>query len=80
MKTLSLKIEESLDARLTAASRQRGEPRSAVVREALRAYLETSRNAPGASCLDLAADLVGCVEGTGDLSFNKKKHLRGYGK
>ena len=31
------------------------------------------------SCLDLAKDLIGSVEGPSDLSFNKK-YLKGYGQ
>jgi hypothetical protein len=31
------------------------------------------------SCLALAEDLVGCVEGPGDLSHHKR-HMRGYGR
>ena len=79
MKTLSLKLPESLAARLTAVARKRGQSKSAVVRAVLEDYLAAStRVAPG-SCLELAADLAGCVAGPGDLSSNKK-HLRGFGK
>ena len=77
MKTLSLKVPESLYARLAAAARQRGQTRSAVVRQVLEEYLDGGAK-PG-SCLELAADLLGCVKGPGDLSFNKR-HLRAYGQ
>jgi predicted transcriptional regulator len=79
MKTLSLKLPESLDARLTAAARRRGQSRSAVVREALEAMLGSDKAGRSESCLDLAADLAGCVAGPGDLSVNPE-HLRGYGR
>ena len=79
MKTISLKLEEELDARLTAVARRRGEPRSALVREALRVYLDTTGDSAAGSCLELVADLAGCVKGPRDLS-NNAEHLRGYGQ
>ncbi|MCD6296821.1 MAG: CopG family transcriptional regulator [Deltaproteobacteria bacterium] len=79
MKTLSLKLPESLFAKLTSAARERGENRSALVREAIKAFIKGDNHAPKDSCLDLAKDLVGCVKGPVDLSFDKK-HMRGYGQ
>ena len=79
MKTLSLKLPETLDSRLTAAARQRGQSRSAVVREALEALLSDDNAGREHSCLDLAADLAGCVIGPGDLSVNPE-HWRDYGR
>jgi Arc/MetJ-type ribon-helix-helix transcriptional regulator len=79
MKTLSLKLPETLDSRLTAAARRRGQSRSAVVREALEALLGGDNAGREGSCLDLAADLAGCVAGPGDLSVNPDR-LRGYGR
>ena len=81
MKTISVKLPESLDKAVAQAARRRGRTKSALVREALEAAVREERT-PGArrlSCLDLAGDLVGCVSGPGDLS-NKKKHLKGYGQ
>jgi hypothetical protein len=79
MKTMSIKLHEELDARLTAAARRRGEQRSAIVRDALTAYLDAAGDAAGQSCLELMADLVGCVKGPRDLSSNPE-YLREYGK
>jgi hypothetical protein len=79
MKTLSLKIPQSVDVRLAALARSRKQTKSALVRAALEAYLGHEKPAAGLSCLDLVADLVGCFEGPGDLSHHKR-HLRGYGK
>ena len=79
MKTLSLKLHESLHTRLAAAAEKRGQSKSAVVREALQEFLEDDRAAKSASCLEMVSDLAGCVEGPGDLSVNRK-HLGGYGK
>ena len=79
MRTLSLKLPERLATKLGAAARKRGQTKSAVVRQILEDYLDNGDAAASGSCLDLAADLVGCVEAPGDLSFNKK-HLQGFGK
>ena len=79
MKTLSLKLPESLFEKLTSAAEERGESRSALVREAIETFIAGGRHAPKGSCLDLAKDLAGCVNGPVDLSFNRE-HMRGYGQ
>lgn len=79
MKTLSFKIPEDLDARLTAAAKMRGESKSAVMREAIEGFVNGKGRRSGASALDLAGDLVGSVEGPGDLSCNKD-YMKGFGK
>lgn len=80
MKTISLKLPESLDARLSKLARRRGASKSHVAREALEAFLENGqRRGNGPSALELASELCGCVEGTGDLSHNRK-HMEGFGK
>ncbi len=79
MKILTVKLAEPLHAKLTYAARERGESRSALVREALEAFIEGDGHPSHGSCLELAKDLVGGVKGPVDLSFDKK-HLRGYGK
>ena len=79
MKTLSLKLPESLLVKLTSMARERGENRSALLREAIETFIAGDNHTPKGSCLDLAKDLVGCVKGPIDLSF-QKKHMRGYGK
>ena len=77
--TLSLKLPRGLHARLHSAARKKGSTKSEIVRDALEAFLANDAPSRGDSCLDLARDLAGAVEGPGDLSFSKK-HLRGYGK
>ncbi len=79
MKTLSLKLPESLFAKLTSTARERGESRSALVREAIETFIGGDNHISKGSCLDLSKDLVGCVKGPADLSFNKKR-MRGYGQ
>ena len=79
MKILSIKLPERLHVKLVSAARERGESRSALVREAIEALIEGEDHTPQGSCLELAKDLAGVVKGPADLSFNKK-HMRGYGQ
>lgn len=79
MKTLSVKVSDGLDARLTAAARRRKTSKSALARRAIESVLrEPSTPKPG-SALDLIHDLVGCVSGPPDLSVNKA-HLKTFGR
>jgi plasmid stability protein len=78
MKTLCLKLPEAVAARLAVAARKRNQSKSAVVRAILDECLTESEAAEG-SCLEVAADLAGCVEGPRDLSTHNK-HLPGYGQ
>ena len=79
MKILSIKLPEPLHVKLISAARERGESKSALVREAIEALIEGNNDTPQGSCLELAKDLAGVVKGPADLSFNKK-HMRGYGQ
>jgi hypothetical protein len=79
MKTLTVKVSEELDLKLAALAKKMGESKSNLIRSAIE-HIVTSNHAMAAnSCLDLARDLVGSVEGPPDLSQNKK-HLAGYGQ
>ena len=78
MKTISLKLPDSLDQRVASEARRRGVTKSALVRGALEWLVERGGNGRR-SCLDAARDLVGCLEGPTDLSHNKKR-LRGFGQ
>ncbi len=79
MKSLSLKLPDALDAKLAAVARKRHASKSAVVREALEAYIAHGGKVIPGSALDLAKDLAGCLEGPGDLSYNKR-YMRGFGR
>jgi len=84
MSTLSLKVPKKLEARLAAVARRIGKTKSALVREALDRFLSDGENKKQnkgrvRSCLDLMSDLVGCVSGPGDLSYNKR-YMRGFGR
>ena len=79
MKTLSVKVTETLDTRLAALARRWKTKRSVIVRQALARYLSSPEPTSGDSFLELARDLVGCVSGPSDLSV-ARKHLKGYGR
>jgi metal-responsive CopG/Arc/MetJ family transcriptional regulator len=76
--TVSLKVPEVLERRLARLAERRGVSRSEVMREALERFLEEKSARPD-SCLAIASDLIGCVDGPPDLSHNKKR-LEGFGK
>jgi hypothetical protein len=79
MKTLSLKLPDALFSKLTALAQNRGESRSALVRDAIREMIAGHGIGAAGSSLDLAGDLVGCIEGPVDLSVSED-HLHGYGQ
>ncbi len=79
MVTLTLKVPESLAARLEMAARKRGAGKSALVREALAAYLDQAPESRAGSFLDAARDLAGAVSGPANLSTSPAR-MRGYGR
>ena len=79
MKTLTVKVPEDLDLKLAAAAAKRGESKSDLIRTALESIVNANEAIIPNSCLDLAKDIVGSVEGPSDLSHNKI-HLKGYGQ
>ena len=79
MKTVSLKLPGELALKLEAAAKKRGTSKSAVMREALEEFFARGNGARVLSFLDLAGDLIGCVEGPADLSTNNK-YMEGYGR
>lgn len=78
MTTVSLKIPTALRRRLAQVAERRGTSRSTVIRDALEQYVEGNAGRDD-SCLAIAADLIGCVNGPADLSSNKKR-LAGFGR
>jgi hypothetical protein len=79
MRTITLKLPDGLAARVSAAVRRRAMTTSALVREALEHRLGPATDDRPGSCLDLARDLRGSLEGPADLSSNRA-HLKGYGR
>ena len=79
MKTLTVRLPETLVDQIEAESRARRLSKSDVVRERLSA-VTPARKMP--SLLESIQDLIGSVEGPSDVSANKKAKLRamGYGR
>ena len=80
MKTLTVRLPETLVAQIEAESRRRKLSKSDVVRERLTAAAESRRQQP--ALLDAIADLIGSVDLLPhDLSARTKKYLKstGYG-
>ncbi|MGE0452391.1 MAG: ribbon-helix-helix protein, CopG family [Vicinamibacteria bacterium] len=76
MRTITLKLPDALAARVSAAARRRGVSASAMVRGALEDRLGSENRGRPGTCLDLAGDLAGVVEGPADLSSNRRRHGR----
>ena len=74
MRTMSLKMPESLERELDRLARRRRSSRSAVLREAVSALARRRER----SAADLAGELVGSLRGPVDLS-ESAAHMRGYG-
>jgi hypothetical protein len=80
MKTISLKVSETFDRKLTLAARRHRWSKSQLVRAALDEFLLPSRSRPTDFFLKHARDLMGIVDGgPGDLSTNKR-HLQDFGR
>ena len=77
MRNGSLKLPDEVDDALEAMARFEGSTKSALIREALSKMTAAKRKRP--SILDLAGDLVGSLEGPGDLSTNPK-YLDDFGR
>ena len=75
MKTLTVKLPESLATWLSHRAKALGRPQSELMRDAL----ERTRDASTPSCHDLMADACGTVQGPKDLSTNPK-YLDDFGK
>ena len=79
MRTLTVKVPEELDLKLAAVAKKMRETKSNLIRTAIEHIVESSEDVTPNSCLDLAEDLMGSVEGPTDLSHNKK-YFKGYGR
>lgn len=79
MHTISLKVPEPLAIRLKDTARQKGMSKSALIRDALEAYLQADRAERAESALSQVADLAGALSGPEDLSVNKD-YLRNFGR
>jgi metal-responsive CopG/Arc/MetJ family transcriptional regulator len=79
MRTLSIKLPEALLERLDSTAAKKGESRSALLREAIETVINGDGKSHSGSCMELAKDLAGSVNGPADLSYNKAR-MAEYGK
>ena len=82
MKTLSLRLSEALDAKLTKLAEKQGTTKSDVVRRALEEFVQNGVRPSNLSAYGLVADLAGSVDDPNlptDLSYNKK-YMEGFGE
>ena len=70
MKTISLRIPESLQQRLQLLALESDVSKSEILRRALELFLTTRKVPDSASVTALAGDLVGCFRGPTELSTN----------
>lgn len=79
MKTIAIKLPDELLAEIQHAAKKRGETRSAVMRDVIEEYFAKQKNQEICSCLDLARDLAGSVQGPSDLSTSPAQ-MDSYGR
>ena len=80
MKTVSVKLNDAVANQLHLTAKRMRASKSVVVQKALKAFLSANgQNHDTGTCADLAGNLLGSLEGPGDLSFNPK-HMEGFGK
>ncbi len=70
--TMSFKLDPTLEQRLRQRSAALGRPASAIIREALQAWLDGAPEAP-ASAYALGRDLFGRHAGPADLASRRKQ-------
>jgi len=79
MKTMSLKINETMDRWLESEAQRLGRTKSDIAREALDQRRKGANSRP--SLHDLAKDACGFLKNAPrDLSRNKAKYLKGFGE
>ena len=79
MKTISLKLSETLDLRLNGVAKLRDTSKSEIIREAIESFLGDQQTATQLSFRQAAGELLGSLDGPADLASNPK-HLKGYGR
>ncbi len=80
MHTITVKIPDVLERRLSCAARKQHTTRSDLVRHAIENYVENDlprQDRPTA--FDLLGEFIGSVEGPEDLATGQR-HLEGYGR
>ena len=79
MKTVTIKLPPTLDAKIAAIAARRGaRSKSEVIREALDRYILSEQEAQPGSLLEALEDFAGIYDGPTDLSTNPK-YLEDFG-
>jgi len=78
MTTLTVKMPEKLSLRLRDEAAGRGVNCSEFIRQAVERMLEAADQPAAGTCLSLARDLAGCLDGAYDLATNPE-HMKGFG-
>ena len=78
MKTLTLRIDDSLDRWVTEEAKRLGQTRSEIIRNAL---VRTRHGARKTTLHDRMQDLCGTIKGAPrDITANTKKYMKGFGE
>jgi Arc/MetJ-type ribon-helix-helix transcriptional regulator len=75
---MTIKMPEQMSARLRQQALESGVNCSELIRQAVEKLLHAGSRPAAETCLSLAADLAGCLEGPGDLATNPD-HMKGFG-
>jgi predicted transcriptional regulator len=80
MQVVTFKADEELVEKLDALADEQHTTRSQLIRSAIEEYVESEmRIAEAPSAYEAMKDVIGCIEGPGDLSTNPK-YMEGYGE
>lgn len=79
MTTMTIKMPEKMSAQLRQQASELGLNCSEFVRQAIDAVLNTGTRKTAGTCLSLAPDLDGCLDGPCDLATNPD-HMKGFGQ
>lgn len=80
MRTISLKLPEHLLRELDNEAKARRVTKSRLIRESLEQTLHKRPQRRFVSCYDLAADLIGSVEGLPEDLATNPKYMEGFGE
>jgi predicted metal-binding transcription factor (methanogenesis marker protein 9) len=78
MTTMTIKMPDQMSMRLRQQAAELGMNGSEFIRQAVEKLLDAGPPATAGTCLSLASDLVGCLEGSRDLATNPD-HMKGFG-
>ena len=79
MTTMTIKMPEQLSERVRQQAVDSGVNCSEFIRQAVEMLLNAGACPAKGTCLALASDLAGCLDGARDLATNPR-HMKGFGK